>query len=150
MEFDPFRSRYMLLMRHPEMRLWAYSRPLNIALDLSFDDPSVSFIVVKVSCDLRVWDVSLDLNKVYHIDAEAQWVDTKIERAEDLNIFALARNQAKEILVQGADMTVVEHLEAIQKLQAPKQAELRERLINDRLRESKPSVVAQIIRVEAA
>jgi len=61
------------------------------------------------------------------IDAEPQMVNTTIERVEDLNIFAMAVGQAEHVVIDKANMDVVDHLQAIKDLQSDKQKELRDK-----------------------
>lgn len=61
------------------------------------------------------------------IDAEPRYVRAKEKRLVDLDIFRpITSPQAEEILIEKADMTVIEHLEAIKNLQSDRQRELRE------------------------
>ena len=84
------------------------------------------------------------------IDAEPTFVNTEIKSIEDFNIFSVCQHKTEEVLIEGADWGVIEHLEAIKELQKDKQAELRKK---SRKKEGsseriKPTeMVAQIVRV---
>jgi hypothetical protein len=64
------------------------------------------------------------------IDCRPQWVE--VSRLSEAQLFAPANTAAMEVFVREADLSVLDHLEAIKKLQAPIQAEIRE---NDRRQE---------------
>lgn len=153
-DFDPYDQRYKLLLHHEQLKLWAISSSVYFAHSgdpYSMEKPP-PFHVEKVSPNLQLHHIEPVASVNYHeIDAEPILVESPIKSAADLNIFRLARNGAKEILIDRADMSVVDHLEAIQKLQAPKQAELREkaRCENERSK-AKLNLVAQLISVDAA
>lgn len=61
------------------------------------------------------------------IDATPRIVEDEVTRLEDLNIFAMAIGKAEQVTINQADMTVVEHLDAIKNLQSDKQKDLREK-----------------------
>lgn len=158
-EHEFHRDGYTLLMRHEAMKLYAYTDQL--VLERALHDPYYSgehrpvFVVRRVANSLQTAHTNLDFASFQQIDAQPQVVDFKIQRVEDFNIFALARNKATEILVNKADMTVIEHLEAIRQLQQPKQHEIRQRMLREP--ESPPArqtprlhVVAQLVHLEEA
>ena len=97
-------------------------------------------------------DMRLNFAAFQHIDAMPQFTETKIQCVEDFNIFALARRKAEDVFVDRADMSVIEHLEAIRALQEPAQHEIRQRMMQDKGAQPGPrlSLVAQLIHVDAA
>lgn len=48
-----------------------------------------------------------------------------------MNIFQVPLTRTDEIIIEEANMEVIDHLMAIKEMQAPKQAELRERMIRE-------------------
>lgn len=158
-EHEFHRDGYTLLMRHEEMKLYAYTDQL--VLERALHDPYYRgeqmpvFVVRRVANTLQTAHTHLDFTSFQQIDAQPQIADFRIQRVEDFNIFALARNKATEILVNKADMTVIEHLEAIKRLQQPKQQEIRQRMLREP--EAPPArqaprlhVVAQLVHLEEA
>lgn len=158
-EHEYHRDGYTLLMRHEAMKLYAYTDQL--VLERALHDPYYRgermpvFVVRRVANSLQTAHAHLDFASFQQIDAQPQIADFKIQRVEDFNIFALARNKATEILVNKADMTVIEHLEAIKQLQQPKQHEIRQRMLREP--EAPPTrqtprlhVVAQLVHLEEA
>lgn len=138
--FEFNRDRYTLLMRHQAMELWALSRTEQFGRYTSTLDSYYSngdrdlppFEVMHVGKSLFIQTpTSLDFASFQQIDARPQFTETKIRSVEDFNIFALARSKAEEILVNRADMGVIEHLEAIKRLQEPKQHEIRQRMLRE-------------------
>ena len=143
-EFEPTRDMYSLMLKHPEMNMMALTSAIRLDHGLSmldnyrsrgYSDPAtgvnatVPFNVVKVAPqfeNVRIQSTGTWKN-FQLIDAEPQMVDTIIERPEDLNIFALAMTQAEQVAIDQADMSVVEHLEAIKDLQSDEQKMLRDK-----------------------
>jgi hypothetical protein len=90
-------------------------------------------------------------------DATPCMTTRRIESFEDTHVFNLARVKTEEVLVNRADMSVIEHLEAIKALQSDKQREIRQRILreagssafHDNL-QPRMSVVAQLIHLEEA
>ena len=159
-QFD--RDEYCLLMHHKEMSLYAYTEVMTI--ERVMHDPSYYpermpvFHVRRIAKMLySQWtDMYLNFSAFQQIDATPQISERKIQCVEDFNIFALARSKAEEVLVNRADMTVIEHLEAIKALQEPRQHEIRQQMLRDRGNtipaRSAPrlQLVAQLIHIEDA
>jgi hypothetical protein len=147
---------YTLLMKHAEMQLYGYTDALE--LHRTMQDPYMT----ERAADLPIFQVRhmaralmshyapLDFAAFHQIDATPQFTERKIQSVEDFNIFALARSKAEEVLVNRADMSVIEHLEAIKALQEPHQHEIRQRMLRDGGNGPRASLVAQLIHVEAA
>jgi hypothetical protein len=152
------RDEYSLLMRHEQMSLYAYTDVITIERVLQ--DPSFHaerypiFQVRRMAKMLHsAWtDMRLNFAAFQHIDATPQFTEQKIQCVEDFNIFALARRKAEDVFVNRADMSVIEHLEAIKALQEPAQHEIRQRMMQDKGSQPGPrlSLVAQLIHVDAA
>lgn len=160
MEHQFNRDEYCLLMRHEQMSLYAYTDVITI--ERVMQDPSFHaerypiFQVQRMAKMLYSnWtDMSLNFAAFQQIDATPQFTERKMQSVEDFNIFALARNKAEEVLVNRADMTVIEHLEAIKALQEPQQHEIRQRMLREGGNQiparntPKLQLVAQLIHVE--
>jgi hypothetical protein len=152
------RDEYCLLLRHAEMSLYAYTDVIN--LERVLQDPSFHadrypvFQVRRIAKMLySQWaDMSLNFAAFKQVDATPQLTERRIQCVEDFNIFALARSKSEEVLVNRADMSVIEHLEAIKALQEPAQHEIRQRMMSDSGMQRGPrlSLVAQLIHVENA
>jgi len=159
-DYEPYRDGYTLLMRHEAMNLYACTDSLTLEKALHdpyyADDRIPVFTVRQIAKTMYSVQVPMDFSTFQQIDAMPQLVHHKIQSIEDFNIFALARSKAEEILVNKADMSVIEHLEAIKRLQEPQQHEIRQRM----LREQKVAVpargtpqlhlVAQLVHLEQA
>jgi hypothetical protein len=134
-EFDPYYYAYRLLFKHRECRMAAIT-DRTIIEDLESGRLNVSpavplFHVRRVAATFEVLQMTDDFSRFVQIDARPQLMTRKIERLEDMNIFATTLKRTEEIVVDKADMTVVEHLEAIKRLQAPKQQEIRQRILRE-------------------
>lgn len=160
-EFEYYRHQYRLLMRHEHMELYAISDMLHIEQMMEAPDRYLEhapvFNVVQVASSFQSMSIPhVDFAAFQQIDAKPQIVDYKIQRVEDFNIFALARGKAQEILVNKADMSVIEHLEAIKRLQEPAQHEIRQRMIREQetavpaRNAPKLHLVAQLVHLEEA
>jgi hypothetical protein len=162
-EFEPMKDMYALMMRHPEMNMTALTSAIRLDHGLSlmdnysrrgFADPSpgvnamVPFNVIKVAPqfeNVRIQSTA-SWENFQLIDAEPQMVETTIERPEDLNIFALAMSQAEQVAIDKADMSVVEHLEAIKDLQSDEQKTLREKARKrEARREGEHAVTGEVV-----
>lgn len=151
---------YTLLMKHAEMQLYGYTDALE--LQRTLQDPYMTeraenLPIFQVRHMARVLlsaytSTHLDFASFSQIDATPQFTERKIQSVEDFNIFALARAKAEEVLVNRADMSVIEHLEAIKALQEPRQHEIRQRMLSEggSARGPRLSLVAQLVHVEAA
>jgi hypothetical protein len=125
-EYDHMRQVYSLLMHHEQMKLYAISHEAQFNMKGGRD----WFQVVRVCGDIQ-----FTVRSHFHsfefeaIDARPQYVDAPIRSVKDTNIFA-PFTQMKEIIIDKADMSVVEHLEAIKRLQEPAQAEIRKKILD--------------------
>jgi hypothetical protein len=156
------RDEYCLLMRHEQMSLYAYTDVITIERvmqDPSFHAERYPIFQVRRMAKMLYsnWtDMSLNFAAFQQIDATPQFSERRMQSVEDFNIFALARSKAEEVLVNRADMTVIEHLEAIKALQEPRQHEIRQRMLRERSNQipvrstPKFQLVAQLIHVENA
>jgi len=86
------------------------------------------------------------LSDFREVDACPEIMQHRIDSVEDLCIFKWKdKQQVDEIIVQKADMSVIEHLEAIKAMQQPKQKELRSRMGNNEIQKS--GEVVQLLQV---
>ena len=140
MEFDHAFFRYRLLLRHKMMRLYAVSDATVIESMLEshyhvHDTENYPvFRIIGVAPSIQTLNVpSVNFAAFREIDAEPRFSEVHITRVEDLNIFAAPIPGSRgEVLVDGADMTVIEHLDAIKRLQAASQEEIRQRILDQR------------------
>ncbi len=154
MEFNY--DRYRLLMKNAHMKLYALTDALHIhSMEFTslYADRDMSnvpvFKVAHCAPSIHAQTVrGLDFASYQRIDATPQMVSSEIRRIEDTNIFAVV-GQTEQVLIDQADMTVVDHLEAIKALQSAKQREIRDRLLApDRQAERVPPrlhLVAQLV-----
>lgn len=151
-EFDPCDQRYRLLMNHEQLQLTAITDQRRIDYALSemhntfrrdmfpiFEVRHVAptFEILRIQETGEPWNFN-------QINAEPLMTDAVVERLEDLNIFRLALDKAEEVVIDKADMTVIEHLQAIKALQSEKQHELREKARRERDR-GEPSVSGEVV-----
>lgn len=151
---------YVLLMHHEAMSLYGYTDQL--LLEKALHDPYYTgenvpvFQVRQMGKTLHSVRTDLDFSAFHQIDAVPRYVEHKIRSIEDFNIFALARSKAEEVLVNRADMSVIEHLEAIKRLQEPTQHEIRQRTLRERdsavptRHAPRLHLVAQLVHLEEA
>jgi hypothetical protein len=67
---------------------------------------------------------------------DAQPMQSTRENVRDFNIFNTIATRADEIVIEKADMSVIDHLQAIKDLQSGSQAEIRQRMLDARARGS--------------
>lgn len=136
-EFDICYHAYRLLLRHKMMRLYALTDAMRIEEAMSHNGNLADvpvFHICGVAPTIRSLEVpGINFSAFREIDAAPRVVTNKITCVEDLNIFAAPMPGAKgEVLIDGADMSVIEHLEAIKRLQSASQQEIRDRIIDSR------------------
>lgn len=145
-DFDIRRDEYQLIMKNETMSLCAITDRIEIAqLPAYYDGRKHApiFRVVHMAPDIYVVRsmMSARFNHFEEIDARPQSIEHR--SISNMNVFAT--KQAEQILIDKADMTVIEHLEAIKTLQSPKQRELRARVREDRTDEPRIQLVANLV-----
>lgn len=65
------------------------------------------------------------------IDAQPTCTFADVQSIEDMNIFNVPLTRAEEILIDDADMTVIEHLQAIKELQSEDQKRIRRDILKN-------------------
>lgn len=133
-------DRYRFLFKHQQLDLMGYADWLEIERSVTgayasgSDLPTIHVRHVAREFSMeRIPPDALSRENITPwtlIDARSQLVTDPIKTWEDFSVFA--KLQPKEILVPRADMSVVEHLEAIIKAQEPKQHELRQQVLANR------------------
>ena len=86
------------------------------------------------------------------IDAEPYMVhDFHPRSIEDFNVFRVKQHE-EEIFIEEADMTVLDHLQAIKDLQSEDQARIRERMLNEQRAEPDVEIIthANILTLRSA
>lgn len=147
---DIYYDSYELLMKNNSLKLTAVSSALEIHRTITdpmrgreYANEMPPFKIQHVTPNLEhqvpmtfglrnVWD------QFKMIDATPQMCETRIDRLEDSGVFAFAIDHEKEIVIDQADMSVVEHLQAIKDLQSEKQKELRDKARRSRDRSEVP------------
>ena len=138
-EMIDYDHRYRLFLKHADMHLYAMSTMATYQFDeitsVHADVANLPvFSVVNVAPRYEVIKMMEDFSGFKEVDAQTQIVhDHKIQTIEDMNIFAPApQTRTEEILIDQANMTVIEHLEAIKAMQSEKQREIRQRMLKER------------------
>lgn len=139
-DYDIRYDGYRLLLRHKMLRLYALSDSQRIEnlLDSRYNPDVIRdypvFHICGVAPSIQTMQVAgVDFSRFKEIDAQPRIVNHVITRVEDMNIFAAPMPGDKgEVLIDGADMSVIEHLEAIKRLQSASQAEIRQRILDAR------------------
>jgi hypothetical protein len=132
-EFEPMRLMYRLMFKHEQLRLYALTAQEHIQQGANgfgqMHDFCVPFKVCHAAASIECLRIHDDISMFRAIDATPVMVTESIERIEDLNIFNVSLRKAEEILVNEADMNVIDHLEAIKALQSEEQKIIRERML---------------------
>jgi hypothetical protein len=123
-EYEPVRIAYRLIMHHPMMTLTA------ISADRRFDEimrhPDLPFVMQGVCPRIEVMQTNMDCVRYDHTyEMNTEPMMRQIQEINPETLFRVA-DREKEIIVEQADMSVIEHLEAIKELQSDRQKELRE------------------------
>ena len=133
-EYSMYGDNYRLLFRHNEMHLYAITHAERLEHMITRPEYDLErlpvFRVQGVVPQIEVIRMMDDLSSFQQIDAQPCMTKEEITRVEDMNIFRVPMERAEEIVVDKADMTVIEHLEAIKKLQQPRQKEIRQRMVS--------------------
>lgn len=160
-DYEPRRNQYILAMKHRAMQLHAITDALTIerrAGNYLMEPYALAhvpiFTVRAVAPSIQcVKFHGMDLSRFQPIDATPTYTEARIQRIEDYNCFRVV-DRAQEITFDRADLTVVEHLDAIKRLQAPKQQEIRQRLLREQpateRRTPRLQVVASLVHYEEA
>lgn len=133
--FEPYTQRYQLLIKNEALKLCGISNIVGFESDIHriLMDTRVRpvFYIERVAPNIMVYQTHLELlppTRFQEIDARPQIAESRIISIWDLNVFAT--KQTSQVLVDKADMTVIEHLEAIKRLQTPAQQELRKKALS--------------------
>jgi len=131
-ESDVMRERYKLIMRHEQMRLTAITDERRLEHSLTQMHQGLAgglpiFEVRHVAPTFEFVKIQQmgEFPQFYQIDAEPRMATNEIRSIEEMNIFRLALTGAEEVVIDKADMSVIEHLQAIKDLQKQTQRDLR-------------------------
>lgn len=130
-------------MKHEVLNLYAITHRVEIPFmqDRMIEAArNIRFTVSVVAPNIKVVQLMDNLAEFEPIDARRVFVAEPIKDIKDFNIFARI-GKTEQVLVDKADMSVIEHLEAIKKLQSDTQRELRQKA-SDR---QAPSLIAQLV-----
>lgn len=132
-DYEPYRMAYRLMMRHRMIRLYAITAAEVIENYTNVLGPGMHerfpmFRVMHCAPSIEVVRITDDLTNFQQIDAQPMMINQEIKRIEDLNIFNVPLTRTEELVVDKANMSVIEHLQAIKELQSPEQARIRERI----------------------
>lgn len=137
-EYDPHRDMYRLMIHSHQGALYGLSSATHLdkrLADAWNEDMPNAFQMQGLARSLEVIrheEMGGSFADFKQIDATPQWLpERKIECIEDFNIFKIITTRAEEIIIEKADMSVIEHLQAIKDLQSGTQAEIRNRILNE-------------------
>jgi len=130
---------YRMAIHNREMKLYGISSETRIdpafsRMDHQHDpDELPTFTMQAVAANIRVQSPTIAMSPggFQAIDAMPIYTEEAITRIEDTNIFNIPLTRAEEIVIDKADMSVIEHLEAIKELQQPEQKRIRERVLRE-------------------
>ncbi len=145
---------YRLIMKNDRFSCVAVSEVNRLDYDFITDPRS------NIKCPpFYVTNVNSDIHRMnrpdghdyatFAIDATPTWETRKLESVKDLNVFKVFQGKKTEqiIIERNADMSVIEHLQEIKRIQAPKQHELRTKIINGIKATEDHEVVLSLIKV---
>lgn len=170
-DYDSRYERYRLAARHRDANLWGLAEPLHIPREWAFPGSGVDFRGPTyeqgkwmTATEMRyheeerhrfVFNFTHFANKIQihnmydepgpmqfrQIDAEP-CIQHNFE-PKDLADFCVFRfaPPGEEVFVEEADMDVIDHLEAIKKLQSKEQLEIRERMLREKQAEPETEIV---------
>ena len=135
-DYEPYRQAYRLAFSHRMMRLYAITAEETIDNYSNVMGPGMEshfpvFQIQHCAPSIEVLRITDNLSNFKAMDAEPMMVNQEITRIEDMNIFNVPMTRTEEILVDKADMSVIEHLEEIKALQSDEQKELRDRILRE-------------------
>lgn len=154
---DLRRMTYTLLLKHRMMKLYA------ITSEEKWDDFSHDsygrmpvFHVQQIAPRFETVAVqSMDWSGYQQIDAMPCMAETERKSIEDFNIFHVPLTRAEEIIIDTADLSVIDHLNAIKELQSEQQKDIRQRILREgshregRGAQPKMDVVANLVSIAA-
>jgi hypothetical protein len=134
LERDLLHQQYTLALEHKDMRLYALTDRISFEqahFSKEYSPEVPLFRVVHVAQTIRIREVvtSYDWRESFKpIDATPQYRND----IYDMDVlFAPFRTKVEEVIINKADMTVIEHLEAIKRLQDPEQTAIRKRMLDE-------------------
>jgi hypothetical protein len=149
-DYRPDHASYVLMMKSEQANMYCITDHCHIAFwDQVRDDMHMTdtdFYHRESMLRHQIFNVSHvglkgEIRMNYHHEVNFQLIDAtptrmpiddlKIQSIEDMNVFKKAESPKEQIIVDKADMSVVEHLEAIKRLQSPVQDQIRERMRRD-------------------
>lgn len=150
-EYEPHRDMYRLMVHSHHGQLYGLSNATHLDKRLATawnEDMPNSFAMTGLARSLEVITEHHAGEGAFagfqQIDATPQFVERKIERVEDFNIFQTITKRADEIIIEKADLSVIEHLQAIKDLQSASQEEIRGKMLDGRAADRDASPEVQI------
>lgn len=117
--------RIALAFRHNRLRIRAFTNPIEVRPALEHTHIPLDFQIANMAHEIEVARIqtSMDFSEFSPIGARPQFIEYKT--LDQFNIFAPLVAPAEEIIVE--PQTVAEMLARIKEMQAPTQAEIRDR-----------------------
>lgn len=144
--FEEERSRYSLAIHNQSMRLYGITHEpieMRFTRDSAYARPRgqmPTFHIVHMARCIEIHRVEyMNLVEFQPIDARPEYINTPIRSMADYNMFRTI-DHAEDVYVEEANMSVLDHLQAIKDLQSPDQEAIRQRLLN--ARDDAPQIVA--------
>lgn len=155
---DMYRDYYEFLFRNDFMNLTALSAAMQIhqlitdhKMGGQYAAQLPPLVIEKVAPTIEILRDARHENNFFDdfkmIDARPRMESMRVSSLQESCVFAYAIDQAEEVVVDRADMTVVDHLKAIKELQSDEQKRLREKARQKRDRSEEPvkgSVILQL------
>lgn len=128
---DPIYDNYKVLIHNDQVKMYAITSAMSMSFSLTENliSPMPILEIQYAASKIEFYRTNEDFSQFRQIDAQPQVVHMNAIDFDDLCIFKYTTPKAEEIIIDKADMTVVEHLQAIKDLQSPKQKEIRERIL---------------------
>ena len=158
-DFEPSRMAYRLMAKHEQGNLYGFVPDwVEIPPEAAYPGNSARMTATAMRLQQErgapVFEFQCFANKInihncsisgmranwMQIDAEPVMVMDEPISIEDLNVFRV-RPHEEEIFVEEADMTVLDHLEAIKALQSDKQREIRQRMLNGKRTDEQSEII---------
>jgi len=146
-DYEPMSDAYKLALYHKDYELYGLTNARHIPKLQNMQhgySMLPTFKMVALARRLESKFVEVDFERFNPVCMTPTIANVPVKNIEDFNIFNVVP-RAKQIMVDKADMTVIEHLEAIKNLQSTKQRELRAKELDVTERRSRIHLVTNLI-----
>lgn len=134
-EHQDWNEEYQLLLKHEKMKLVGITErtylprfPAHYQRVSGYNDAEFYFRILHVANNFEMISIQNTPPSFFEIDATPErLVATPLN---SLGIFKKMLSKGEEVLIDSADLSVIDHLEAIKALQSTKQKKIRDRILN--------------------